>query len=503
MNVPLRPSLFGIAEFRIAGLLALFGSLLVVVDDRLARLLARTIPGRGEVSSAGTAFPQFAEVVPTIIRRNGLLLIVAAIVLVASRLVRGERQIPDWAGLAASVTAALSSALWIGWLATPHNAFPSNARIHWVDYLTDKSDNYFYAAGRVPHLIFYDAPPLWQAINALILVGLTITIGRQLGAGWALAVGFGLVVATSGNLLRFANTAEDVYINVALVLAVISASLTRRPVILGLALAAVLLGRPQFAVIFPGVVLAELLALARRRERPSRALVRHVAITTGVTAIGVVVCQLLFTVLGRRYFLTNGNLVDIDELANVTARPIDGFTIFPISGAYLLHFGWVLPAGTLVLAGLGVIRARRLDLRHEVTVYFCAYSVIALLVLHEVRPLLYFNIRYVTYLMPFLLVMAWTAVVSFSPRRSPGSPRSARRARGDRGTARAGHDPSRSRRCQAPNREPTGSRVVGCARRPAGDHRREDRVPRFPCDGNAELCRLRPSAPCQRGPTVA
>ncbi len=62
----------------------------------------------------------------------------------------------------------------------------------------------------------------------------------------------------------------------------------------------------------------------------------------------------------------------------------------------------------LLMAAAAVVLANRSDRATEVTVYTGALAVVALLGLHEVKPLLYFNIRYVTYLMPFLVTMAWT-----------------------------------------------------------------------------------------------
>ncbi len=67
---------------------------------------------------------------------------------------------------------------------------------------------------------------------------------------------------------------------------------------------------------------------------------------------------------------------------------------------------------------------RALKQKTEITVYFCALSVVLLLALHEAQPLLYFNIRYLTYLFPFLVVMSWAAVktVQCDPRFDEGHP---------------------------------------------------------------------------------
>lgn len=324
---------------------------------------------------------------------------------------RGHRLLSNRkVGRAGAALLAAGTALWIGWLATPHNGFPSNARIHWVDFQTVRTERYFYAAKRIPHLIFYDMPPVWQAMNATLLVALCVLVARQLGFSLPASVVLSAVVATSGNLLLFANTAEDVFINLTLVFVVIAASLYGRAVWLGLALAVLLLGRPQFIVIFAAVPLAELIVAARRRQWPERDRIVHSATVLGVAAAGVFVEQVIFSIIGDRYFFVNGQIIDAGAVEQSVARRIDGFTIFAFSGTYVTHMLWVIPAVTLVLAATAAVRATRLERTTETTVYFCGVSVVILLALHEAQPLLYFNIRYLTYMFPFLLVMSWAAI---------------------------------------------------------------------------------------------
>ena len=37
---------------------------------------------------------------------------------------------------ALQATVGVATAIWYGWLATPHNAYRSNSRFHWVDFIT-------------------------------------------------------------------------------------------------------------------------------------------------------------------------------------------------------------------------------------------------------------------------------------------------------------------------------------------------------------------------------
>lgn len=394
------------------------GLVLIIANGPIARILARGLPWRGEVKSAGTFFPPFPEAAPVILSRTGWMLIAlpvltAATVSATSRL-KSDRRVD----IVVATTTIIGSGLWFGWLATPHNAFPSNARIHWVDYLTWRTERLFYAAGRVPHMLFYDSPPTWQAINAALLVGLCILIARRLGFSMLASSALSIVVATSGNLLRFANTAEDVFINLTLVLIVVYASLGRRSVLFGVALAALLLGRPQFIVIFPAVAMSELLVAARQRRLPDREQLRHVCVTIGAAVVGVVATQIFFEVIGERYFFHNGKIVDVGTLESVSPREIDGFTISAFSGTYVLHFVWALPTITVALALLAAVRAPALGTPREAPVYFWGLSVSTLVLLHEAQPLLYFNIRYLTYTLPFLLVMSWALIRTVVERRA-------------------------------------------------------------------------------------
>ena len=60
----------------------------------------------------------------------------------------------------------------------------------------------------------------------------------------------------------------------------------------------------------------------------------YVGTAAAVTAVGVLITQIYFTIAGRRYFLTQGRLVYVPELDGVTPREVDGFTLTAWSGAF-------------------------------------------------------------------------------------------------------------------------------------------------------------------------
>ena len=410
--------------------LATLGVASVVFADQIAEVLVRVLPGRMRLRSLGTNFESFDEIGADIITRTGLVLVAGCIIAALHERLQNRGfsfQITDKRIHAAITIAVVAvTALWYGWLATPHNAFPSNPRFHWVDYITWDTDDYFYALGRIPHRIFYDAPWMWQSINAAIAVVLCYLIARRMGIGRGLSTALSSVIAVSGNLLIFANTAEDVLLNITLILLLLYASLRRIGWFVGLALLLLILGRPSFTIVALAIPSAELLVALRHRQRPSRQQVMYVLSAAIVAMVGVLVTQTYFTIAGRRYFLTEGRLVFVPELDGLARREVDGFTISAWSGAFSSHILWVIPVFFLLGAAGAVITANRRECHVESTVYLAVSSVVLLVVVLEANPLLYYNIRYLTYLLPLLLVASWSLLapdVLHSPPASDDLPR--------------------------------------------------------------------------------
>ena len=322
---------------------------------------------------------------------------------------------PAWlrsrtAGRTAAGVVVLGTGVWYGWLARPHNALLSNSRIHWVDYLTWNSDNYGYAAGRLPHLVFYEAPFVWQGINAGIVAALCFAIGRQLGFSTWLSAAMATLPAISGNLLLFATAGEDVMLNTMLLLFVIFAALRREPIMMGVALTVAVLGRPSFIILFPCLVLAELACRLRARSDAHRADWHYVSSAVGVGLVLTISMQLLFSVLGRRHFLTNGQFIRTSGLDSLVPRRVEGFLISPFSGAYVTHFLWTLPLVFLVGAAVSVVTTPRQRQPVAATIYFSGLFVVVHLLVHEAKPLAYYNTRYLAFTLPSLFFMAWASI---------------------------------------------------------------------------------------------
>ena len=403
------------SRFSVEAWILLLGVVVVVLAGPIAAVIGWLLPERAEVTSAGTFFEPFALIGEDIVRRTGWIVAASGAFGVGAR--QWHSPAAPRPRLLVPGAVIVLTGVWYAWLATPHNGYPSNARIHWVDYLTWDSDDFFYALGRIPHEIFYDVPWLWQGINAALATWLCYLCARRMDIGWIAATLLSTTVALSGNLLRFANTAEDVLLNVTLLLFVTYAVLRRNGYLTGVALALAILGRPPFVVLGVALAAAELLTAAfHRRPQTEPTPVRYVSQAAAVALAITVVAQGLFTFWGRRYFLANGRLIDVPELRDLEPREVDNFTIFPFSGTFAGHLLWALPVIILIGAIWGLITVRQREASTAVAVYFAGLSVIALLLILEANPLLYYNVRYVTYLFPLASVMAWSVL---APRTTP------------------------------------------------------------------------------------
>jgi hypothetical protein len=395
----------------------LTGVAVAMLAGPIAAVIGWLLPERAEVTSAGTFFEPFAAIGADIIRRTGWLVTVSGAVGLVAR--RWPPPAAPRRRLVVPAAVIVLTGIWYAWLSTPHNAYPSNARIHWVDYLTWDNEDFFYALGRIPHSVFYDVPWLWQGINAALATWLCYLVARRLNIGSLAATMLSTTIALSGNLLRFANTAEDVLLSVTLLLFVTYAALRRNGYVTGAALGLAILGRPPFVVLGFTLAAAELLmARLRPRTRAGAGPVRYLLQAAAVTLAITVAAQGLFTLWGRRYFLSNGQLVDVPELRDLEPREVDNFTIFPFSGTFVGHLLWVFPLVIVIGAVWGLLTARHREPHTAVTVYFAGFSVIALLLTLEANPLLYYNVRYLTYLFPLASVMAWSVLApSITPTR--------------------------------------------------------------------------------------
>jgi len=402
--------------------LALVGALtgigLGLGDRTIARVIADILPLRMTVSSAGTAYPAFAEAAPFMIRTMGLVILAGvAGGLIATRervtaLLRRHECVATWVALGLLLA---GTAVLYGWLAYPHNAGPSNSRIHWVDIFYNRRDRFFYVLVKPFHMLFYEMPHVLQALNGVVNVALVYAIGARLFASRWIALLMSLSFAASGLMLGFANGAEDVMINVAFLLLVVLLAVRRSP-LLGVGLFLVHLGRPPFILFAIAFAAAEILFSTPEGERVTlrgllrgavrnRYLTRTLAVTGGLFLLW----HLSLWIAGVNWILANGRLFDVPSF-DLQARSIDGFDIYPWSMTYTLHLLWIIPAPILLTnaaAALGLRRMKREDARLFVFIWL---FVGAHLLMSEYISQLYFNVRYLTYLFPLTMITAWMAL---------------------------------------------------------------------------------------------
>jgi hypothetical protein len=120
---------------------------------------------------------------------------------------------------------------------------------------------------------------------------------------------------------------------------------------------------------------------------------------------------------GQNWFLHNGHLVDAGADVLKPMRT-DGFTISAFSGAYVLHSLWLYPTFMLLGAAVALRRLRELPLTAKRALVFGLLAVLGGLVTSEAEPLFYFNVRYLAYLLPFLMCAAFTCLAA-PPRTRP------------------------------------------------------------------------------------
>jgi hypothetical protein len=385
----------------------------------VANRLGRALPAAAVVRSRGTPFPAFAQAWPFTVRASALTLLGAAIVGLLARFWPRRWRWTVRVEVVAVVLVVLAGAAIYGFFGYPHNAIPTNSRIHWVDIYNIRADEWFYTLVKLPHHLFYNAPYALQAINGAVNVALLYLIGRTFLRRGPLPIVLALTYLGSSLMLAFANTAEDVQLNVAALLFAYLMYLRRSTPWLGLALFIAVLGRPQVVYLWVIVVVLELFLEPREpgAGRLRAALHdRFLTINLAVAAALFVVWDLVLVVRHQNWLLHDGRLID-SVLVDLKPIPTDGFTISAFSGAYTLHALWIFPAFLLIAAGVALWRIRELPLPARRALLFGVLGVLGGVFISEAEPLFYFNFRYLAYLFPFLAVAAFTVLALPARRR--------------------------------------------------------------------------------------
>lgn len=391
------------------GGLVVTGFLLILHGDALADALTRALPQAVTVKSAGTFYPALDEALPFMLRGLGasVLFAVLAGFLACHWSIRWKaRQRWEWAIVAG--LGIVAAALY-GWLSLPHNAFPTNARVHWVDIFFDRQDNYFYTLVKL-HAPFYDYPHIFQALNGAVNVCLIYLIGRSLSRSLLVPAVMALSYVGAGLMLVFANGAEDVSLGVTTLLAVLLLYLRRRSPWVGLGLFVATLARPQFIFLLFAFVAAEL--LERERTPGSGILSRYRFLWQNLLVFGAafVLWNGWLVATGNNWLLTAEGLI-ATPLLGIEPQEIDGFLLHRFSGAYVGHLAWLLPVPLVVGNVIAVVRRRALDPDARRALWLVAGFAALNLAFLEYHVMHYYNVRYLSYLFPLLLVTAWFPVV--------------------------------------------------------------------------------------------
>ena len=416
-------------------LTALTGLFLVLAHGWLVDGLAWRLPDSMIPRSAGTYFPAFDH--PTgfglqLERLGYLLIISAAIGLAAPRLNALatslsspglERETAYRLGLALLGIAGFALYLYFGWWP---DAYPSNARIHWVDGFFDRADRHTYALTKWVNQLFYDSPRLLVALYGMANTLLFAAVTRQLTGKRYIALLAGVSYLISSNMLLFANMAEDVNLSMLVLLACSYAYLRDKPVAFGLLGFLASAARPTHVLLFASLWGIDWLGHFFR-DLPQR----------GVTKAFIEACRSRFLVRSaiailaplllwhgwmisadQHFLFTNSNST-IDNLSAQQSIEIDGFHISQFSGAALFHFFWIFPITALGAWLLFPVVLKSLSRKQRVFAIASTLFVLTNIALVEYLKMYYFNVRYITYYFPLVLACAWMVAAQLTVSHRP------------------------------------------------------------------------------------
>lgn len=146
--------------------------------------------------------------------------------------------------------------------------------------------------------------------------------------------------------------------------------------------------------------------LSRNRFAPMGLALRSVAIF-----VGYFLCYQVFLHFeSRRWFLIDGSIVNYAGVAAQEPRPIQGFTIYPFSGAYFGHALWTFPLAFTLVTIAGLVFIRRMDHSNRFLLLVFTAASAALILLNEIEVAMFYNVRYLSYGLPFLWYASWVVL---------------------------------------------------------------------------------------------
>lgn len=392
---------------------------LIVIPHQLTATLAHVLPISFQVRSAGTFFPSFLDPhsrgFEFQIFMTGLLLMVGIALSVIARrlstprqlLLQTENLVTKHPRVIGAIFAVICGSFYF-YLASPPNAYPTNARMHWVDNFFERQTNFFYVLVKL-NLLFYETPPVLVAILGAVIFALMFAC-LQLATQKTLYALFGSITFSfASNVIIFANMAEDVLLNISALLLFAYFYLRRNPLGTGLGLFVVFLGRPSFILLPVAFCAGEFFAATLTASENSCWRRARLALIDQFFMRTLACFVALFfgwhsTLLLLGFHYLSDAITKVGELKRI---PVEGFTIFQFSGAYLGHILWTFPIIVLFFCGRVLWRNNRLALPLRAFVFSLAFFVFFNLLLLESLPMHYYNVRYLSYLFPLLWIIAW------------------------------------------------------------------------------------------------
>lgn len=335
--------------------------------------------------------------------------------------------------------ASCGATIFVGYFSFPPTTSSSNSRIHWVDWrlVPAARDDLRYLVTRLLRVTEWQVSNPWLVGAALTSFSVLMIFGYGKRQGWPVAVSLCVSSALifSGPLGLFTNPSEDASTVFAIMAATALLMTFRRVRLVALVLPTLV--RPEFVTIwlaFLALGASECLAgfaqVLRKHQkdrislrnafgRSWKTLAPFLKTLAGAFLLFVALQFVLYDALGRRWFLIGGQLIDETATASVVPREIDGWTISPFSGTYIFHFLWMFPTflilavfatGTIFFShkrkeAITELERKETPRERELnTTNFLLFWCLAILMLHEAKPILYFNTRYLSYaIFPALL----------------------------------------------------------------------------------------------------
>lgn len=302
------------------------------------------------------------------------------------------------------------------YLAYPPYFFPTNARIHWVDIHYAWSDVWVYALPKLINPYFHAFPHALPGIYGGVSTSLIFLCLRRLGYDTFPAALGSVAYLLASNLLIFATIAEDINLSIAMLLLCTYSFLSKRWTLFGLATFLAFLARPSNLVLplmfgftyyfsFYDYSIRKTLRnpLAAFRHEPGLTRAAMFALIPGIIWNALLVAT-------NNHFLFGAESTAYETLSTQRSIKVDGFTIERFSGTVLLHQLWVFPIPITLFAVAALFITRHASRTSQAFVIASIGTIAANILLVEHLKMWYFNIRYITYFYPLLVLAAFAAV---------------------------------------------------------------------------------------------